>query len=50
MYFNMTIDEAQANLDSETSITIVASIFIRVLSILIFGSSRSFVNSVLYFR
>ena len=44
--FNMTTDEAQANLDSMTRITVIISIFIQVfsLSISIFGSSRSFVS------
>ena len=47
MYFNMTIDEAQANPDSMMSITVVVSIFVQVLSISIFGSRRSFVSSAI---
>ena len=43
---NMIIDEAQANTDLVTSITVVVGILVRVLSI--FRFSRSFVSSELH--
>ena len=41
----MTTDKAQANPNSMTSIMVVVGILVRVLSISIFGSNRSFAGA-----